>query len=350
MSKLPFGQGAIDRRDDYFKPRSWRNEEIAGTFQPAKWEEKNPTTGFVTYPKRDQGIQSSCVSYVLAKQLAVDELSENGQYRELSPRSLYPYTYVPGGGSNSLEATKLVVKQGMTLEQLLPSDGLSESEIRKDTGYVTDAKQIALVYKPEHFIECGNDMETIASIIQGHRDQGMKKAVALTLIGSNNGTWLTAIPKPPKWYETPWYHRILVTDFGLIDGKKVLAFDNSWGERAGNKGQQFLTTDYMPYTYGGIYTLNQPDNWQQMGTSTVKPPSYQWYNDLSIGSRGADVTALQVALQSMGMFPISSIVKPTGAFYGVTQKGVEIFQASMALPVTGKVDKATRTKLNSIFK
>lgn len=346
-----FGKGAADRPQDFFQERSWRHEEIAGAFRPAIWKEKK-MYDFFTYPKRNQGGQSSCVPYVLAKQLAVDELSENGVWRELSPHSLYPYVVVPGGGSSSLGATKLATKQGMTLETLLKTDGLSEAEARMDDGYVTDAKQVALVYKPSSYIEAGSDFETIASILQGHRDQGIKKVVAVTVIGQNNGTWLSAFPTIPKnpTEQNVWYHRITITDFGILNEKKVLAFDNSWGDIPGNKGQQFLTQEHESFLYGAIYTLNQPDNWQQLGTSIVKPPSHQWYTDLGIGSTGPDVTALQIALQSMGMFPINSIVKPTGAFYGVTRKGVELFQTTVGLPITGMVDQATRVKLNSIFK
>lgn len=349
-----FGKGASDRPVDFFQPRSWRDEEIAGAPIQVQWKEKNPAKGeFVTYPKRNQGKQSSCVSYVLAKQLSVDELNENGVWRELSPHSIYPYVVQPGGGSSSLQATKLAVKQGMTLEHLFPTDGLSEAEASMDKGYSFDARQVALVYKPQSFIECSADFDTIASVIQKHRDQGIKKVVAVTVVGQNNGTWIgSAFPvKPVNPNESNvWYHRICITDFGLIAGRKALALDNSWGEIPGYKGQQFLFEDYQPFMYGGIYTLNQLDNWQQLGISSVTPPKYQWYTDLQFGSTGPDVTALQIALQSMGMFPVSTLVKPTGAFYGVTRKGVELFQTAMAIPVTGIVDEPTRLKLNGIFK
>ena len=345
------GKGAVDRPEDYFKPRSWRHEEIAAAPIPAKWVEKDEKTGFITYPKKNQAQSSSCVSHALAKQLSVDELTENGVYRELAPRSIYPYTFHPDGGSSSPAATKLSTKVGMTLEYLLPGNEYNEEQMRNAADYATDAKLVALIYKPESFIECNTDFETIASILQSFQNQGKKKVVTVTVAGKNNGTWLSAFPKPPKSYmETGlWYHRIAITDFGLIKGKKVLAFDNSWGEEVGNKGQQFLTQEYEPYMYGGIYTLNKPDNWQSIAQK-IEPPKFQWTRDLFVGSTGADVTALQQALQSMGMFPISDIIKPTGAYFGITQKGVEIFQLHFGLPVTGKVDQKTREQLNAIFK
>lgn len=349
MDEEQFGKGSADRPEDYFGERAWRHEEIAAAFRPAVWVEKNPLTGFETYPKRNQLTQSSCVSYSLAKQLAVDEFSENGEYREMSPRSIYPFTFVPGGGSNAIVATKLATKQGMTLEHLLKTDGLTEEAVRKADDYKTDAKQVAFVYKPGSFIECTTDFETIASILQNFKDEGKKKVVTASVVGTNNGTWLSMMPRPPKAGEMPWYHRISITDFGLINGRKFLSFDNSWGEECGNKGQQFLSDEYAPFVYGGIYTLNMLDNWQQVGSTTPPPPTYEWTKDLRFGDVGPDVVALQEALRSLGMFPVVSIVKPTGNFFGITKKGVELFQSAFGLPITGMVDMTTRKKLNEIF-
>lgn len=351
MDETKLMYGATDRPEDYFQDRGWRHEEIAGATKPAIWKEKDLKTGFKSYPIRDQGSQMTCTTYVQAKQLAVDELTENGFYRELSPRSLYPYVFHPAGGSHAIQVAKLAVKQGMTLETLLKTDGLSEAEARSDKGYVTDAKMVALVYKPDSFIECSTDFETIASILQSFQEQGKKKVIGASVVGMNNGTWLSNMPVPPGPGVDPmnlWYHRITITDFGLINGKKVLAFDNTFGTEAGNKGQQFLTEEYMPRLYGGLYTLNRPDDLVTM-SNTVPPPTYTWTKNLAYGAQGPDVLALQQALQSMGVFPISSFVKPTGAFYGTTKKSVELFQQMFLLPVTGVVDEITRNKLNQIF-
>lgn len=349
MTENQFGKGSIDRPEDFLKANAWRNEEIAGAFQPALWKEKNPVGDFATYPKRNQGVQNSCTCYAKAKALSVDELSENGAWRELSPRSIYPYVAVPGGGASSLEVASMAVKIGMTLEYLLPTDGLSESDVSHDAGYKLDAKQIALVYKPGSIVECTADFETIASILQAHQAQGIKKVVEISIIGENNGTWLSAFPKAASLDKSKyWYHRIVVTDFGLVGGRKMLAIDNSWGTGAGYSGQQFLTEDHVPFLYGSLYTMNIPDDWQSVGES-VPPPHHQWNTNLSIGSSGADVLVLQQALQSMGMFPVSSIVKPTGAYYGVTRSAVSLFQQAFGIPATGIVDTPTREKLNIIF-
>ena len=97
MTEDQYSKSELGRPEEYLSDKSWRHEEIAGAFKPAVWTEKKPWD-FITYPKRDQGPQSTCTCYTLAKQLAVDELSENGVWRELSPRSLYPFVFVASGG------------------------------------------------------------------------------------------------------------------------------------------------------------------------------------------------------------------------------------------------------------
>lgn len=353
MNEENFGKGAIDKPEDFLKPDAPVHAEIAGAMQPAVWVEKDPKTGFITFPKRNQGVKSDCTCYAAAKALSIDELSENGHYRELSPDAVYPYVVQPGGGANSLDVMNFVVGKGMTLEALYASEPLTEAEasdpaLKTNNAIGLDAKQIGMVYAPSKIVQCPTDFETIASILTSFQAQGVKKGVTVTIVGQNNGTWLSTMPAVPSQASTAafWYHRVVVTDFGLINGKKVLAFDNSWGDQIGNAGQQFFTEDYAPYIYGGVYTISQPD------VSTISPmpkPSYDWTVDLQLGSSGPDVVALQTALQSIGMFPLNSIVKPTGYFGGITQEGVKMFQSGFALEVTGVVDAPTIALLNSIF-
>ncbi len=339
--------GENARPEDFLKPAAWRHEEINAGIKEAVWVEKSPAGGFVSYPTRNQGRQSSCVAYALAKALAVDELSENKVWRELSPRAIYPYVVQPGGGSNSLTATKLACKIGMTLEHLLPTDGKTEIEAEDPIGYAADAKQVALIYRPGNFLECSSDFETIASIIQTYRDLGQKKVVMVSMVGVDNGTALSQYPKPPSSPSTPnlWYHKVAVTDFGLINGKKYLAIDNTL---SGAPGQQFLSEEYEPLLFGAIYTINQSD---VMPVGAIPParPVHTWNVDMTLGSSGPDVVALQKALQSLGMFPVSSIATATGNYGGLTQKSVQLFQSAFGIQTTGTVGPITRAKLNDMF-
>lgn len=354
IDETTFGKGAADKPSDFLKPEAPLHAEVAGAYQPTVWAEKDPAAGFTTYPKRNQGIKSDCTCYAGAKALSIDELGENGQYREFSPDSVYPYVVVPGGGANSLDVIKFIDSNGMTLEALYPSDSLTEAQasnpaVINSNIVAKDAKQVALIYRPSSYVECATDFDTIAGILHNYQVQGIKKGVMITIVGQNNGTWASTMPQVPSKASTSalWYHRIVVTDFGLIKGQKVLAFDNSWGDQVGNKGQQFLTEAYMPFMYGGIYTINQPD---VADLDPMAKPSHVWTAPLTVGDSGNDVLMLQTALQSVGMFPVSSILKPTGYFGGLTKNGVQMFQAAFILPVTGIVDEATVAALNGMFK
>ena len=99
--------------------------------------------------------------------------------------------------------------------------------------------------------------------------------------------------------------------------------------------------------YGGLYTLD-PSNLTS-GAPTVQKPTHTWATPFGVGDTGPDVLALQQALQSLGMFPVNSIVKPTGTFGGITKQSLETFQAAFCIPVTGMVDVATIGALNKIF-
>jgi peptidoglycan hydrolase-like protein with peptidoglycan-binding domain len=64
---------------------------------------------------------------------------------------------------------------------------------------------------------------------------------------------------------------------------------------------------------------------------------------LARGAKSDDVKAIQVALRSLGYYPIPSLID--GDFGPKTEAGVKLFQASRKLPATGIVDAATSTAL-----
>jgi len=88
----------------------------------------------------------------------------------------------------------------------------------------------------------------------------------------------------------------------------------------------------------------------------VKPqmhPAYVFNNDLTVGSTGADVTALQVCLQYFGYFPNcvnGKVFQPTGYYGGLTKTAVLSFQTAYQLPATGYTGPITRGKLNHMVR
>lgn len=82
-----------------------------------------------------------------------------------------------------------------------------------------------------------------------------------------------------------------------------------------------------------------------LGTSTSTPAttSYVFTLNLSLGSTGPEVTALQTKLASLGFLTVT----PTGYFGTLTQTAVMAYQRSKNIPPLGIVGPMTRASLNA---
>ena len=79
------------------------------------------------------------------------------------------------------------------------------------------------------------------------------------------------------------------------------------------------------------------------GLTSQSSSSYVFSNDLSLGSTGNDVTALQTLLARLNLFSLS----PTGYFGSITQTAVENFQSAHGIDPIGLVGPLTRSALNA---
>ncbi|MDE2038317.1 MAG: peptidoglycan-binding protein [Patescibacteria group bacterium] len=84
-------------------------------------------------------------------------------------------------------------------------------------------------------------------------------------------------------------------------------------------------------------------------TAVAFAQSYQFNTNLTIGSTGADVSALQTAVMAAGydIPSISSGAAAKGYFGSQTQAAVKLYQAAHGIPNTGFVGPLTRAALNS---
>ncbi len=80
--------------------------------------------------------------------------------------------------------------------------------------------------------------------------------------------------------------------------------------------------------------------------STAQTSGYAFNTNLTVGSTGADVVALQDALASKGFLSIPAGTSK-GYFGQLTKTSVAAYQASVGLPATGFVGALTRAKLNA---
>ena len=91
-------------------------------------------------------------------------------------------------------------------------------------------------------------------------------------------------------------------------------------------------------------------------TAPVDSFRYTFLNTLQLGSKGADVVALQHVLKIEGLFPADQSF--TGNFGPITQKAVNNFQMKYAADIltpigltlpTGRVGAMTLKKLNQLY-
>jgi hypothetical protein len=115
--------------------------------------------------------------------------------------------------------------------------------------------------------------------------------------------------------------------------------DNNAGGRAHHSGDFNRPVE----TINGVINAFPPTVGvgQVLGAST----QFLFNNNLTVGSRGIDVTMLQAKLAEWGYFRIS----PTGYFGSMTKASVKAFQKANNLPQTGFFGPMTRAVINAML-
>jgi hypothetical protein len=331
--KKVFGTGGLD---DPFDERDFCHKEL-GLAPIVEWKEKSPDQ-WRKFPIFNQNSSSSCVAQSVAKVLGIENYLEEGKFIQYSARDIYTRRTNEGEGMYYREGMDIGYKFGATIEQLMPSQNLSETLMNNKDDRKPIDNLIALIGKGGNYFSLPIDFDAIASVIS----QG--KGV---LLGTrfNSGDWKTGevILRPNGIYG----HAICGVDYCLWKGKKALVFDNSWGYSWGFNGQGIITEDYKDGLVTAWYYASLPNNWQQTQTQTIPKPKYQFNTDLRTGMQNVEVSKLQECLKYDGDFPIS--IPITGYFGGITLDAVKKFQTKYGIEPVGVVDTMTRKKLNELF-
>lgn len=360
----PFGTGAIKDRPD---ARDFQWSEIGFGATPFNWQDGvdieaqlalaigAPGLSF-KIPVKNQNGSGSCGGQAWSYQDQVLEALKSGSFEERSAKYIYEQTFVYPAGSAGRDNATILVKQGCAREVFISSydNGVPPTEafMQKST-ITTAARQDAKTSRLLSYANVSNDIDTVAQAI---RDNG---GVVLGITGSNNGSWFSAFPVPPAntTIEARWYHWVYAGKAKMINGVKHIGILNSWGN-VGESGWQWLSEDYFkcatPNDYHGSTAVWQV--WTHIFNATSEPTfSHNFAVEIRFGSNGAEVVALQKALQVDGTFPATV---PTTGYYGeITRRAVFDFQvkykvASMAelLLLNGKlVGAKTRLQLNNLF-
>lgn len=132
-----------------------------------------------------------------------------------------------------------------------------------------------------------------------------------------------------------------------------LAHATTYGEGAYGGRAYSDTVSTVGGGFGGLIswlTGRTPEK-EPNTTPTQQTKGYAFSYNLSAGSEGADVVALQTALMNAGFnIPaITSGAAAKGYFGSQTQAAVRAYQAANGIPNTGFVGPLTRTALNGVI-
>ena len=325
-----------DPRSEEEKSHDFKSEGLIPSATFPEWKEK---TEFKSYLIKNQDGSSSCVAQATAKLLGVHEVVEGREYQNLSPKFIYTRrSNYPTGGMWFQNALEIACNAGSCLETSLPSDMQGETFMNDKTQETPDCAIEAAKYKGKNYVALPIDMDKIAEVLaQGY--------AVLLGFRFDYDEWTTK----PKMYtdsQLKCHHGVCATDYGILDGEKVIAIDDSWGPHQGKGGQRFITQEFLDArcTYAGY------------AVSLILEPvdqefHYQWLRNMrfyGVHNVKKDVLALQKALQVRGYFPQNALID--GIFGAITRKAVKDFQKSYLLVPDGVVGPKTLAVLNMQFK
>lgn len=338
-----FGKGGI--REDIPDPRDYLwGRDIGMAAIPFDWDAgydvevelaKVLNVPSFKLPVKNQGISSSCGGQGWAYYGEVLDTVNDKEFQEKSAKFIYAHTHVGTGGSGGRENSNLVITKGWGNEADCPSyeNGLPPSEAFMIMNDITPAafanalKDRGLAYANV----LDRDPENIATAVRDNY------GAVFGTTGTNNGTWRSVFPKPPIGFANSWNHWLYVGKAKMINGKRHFGIINSWGDKVGEKGWQWISEDYIKtfiLGYPAIYSI-----WTMVARKDVVVPTlppFKFTKTLRFGMTDFEVKKLQEVLK----------VIQTGFFGNLTLKAVIDFQKLNGLTADGVVGKATRDKLN----
>lgn len=336
-----FQSGAvIDERPVEEKVKDFKFEEIVASADPVVWTEK---PSYRKFPIFNQDGSGSCVAQTTAKMLGIMYwLVQNPQeYVHFSATHVYQRRKnKPSSGMAGVDALDIATR-GVTLEDLVPSQNMSDGAM--DDVVIADYKEkVGEIFKASNYVTLPTaDIDVIASTIQK-----TKKGVMVWFYFENR-EWTSkpVVLNPDLVLNAPTTarHSVTAVDYALVDGKKCLIIDDSWGSSFGQAGQRIITEDFFKArNWFSAYLLNF--SFQDDVPDVPQVPKYHFANNLRFiddpslsasdkqtisAKQSADVVRLQDMLKFEGFFPVN--VESTGYYGAVTARAVLQWQIRHAV-------------------
>lgn len=338
----------VDIRLEEEKRKDYKFEELVAAANPVNWIEKT-SDQWRKFPIFNQDGSGSCVAQTEAKELGVMRWLKDGVYVHFSATDIYQQrANRPASGMGAMDARNIVRNNGVTLEVLASSQAMTDAQM--DAAAVEPYKrQVGGIFKVPNFVELPQrDIETVASFIQT-----TGKATMVWFYFTYDEWTDRPIIKDSNLQLTGLStarHSVTAVDFALVNSKKCLIIEDSWGPNFGFGGQRVIDEDfYKARNWYAGYLVNFQFETQN---ATPEKPRHTFNVDLEFGQTNDEVKALQDCLKWESLFP--SNAQSTGYFGAVTKKAVQDFQLKYAIttpegPGYGRVGPKTRGKLNEIY-
>jgi len=343
VEKLNLFPGALDDdRSQEEKDKDYKAEEVV-SFGPVDWKQKN-FEDIHTFPVRNQDGSSSCVMATSALMLGIINYLEEGKYIEFSFKDGYDRrSNKPQGGMIGVDALNILRDYGLTLNDLIPSDNQSESEISSDINRKESDIQVAKTFRIKNFVQLPFDIEKIAWTIENGRKNGVGKPI-MTWYRFPRNEW-NAQPVVSNSNTDIVHHSVTAIDYGIMNGKKGLFTQDSWGLHSSTvNGLRFISEDYLKARMTFCADVEDLfNNWRDTQEPEPNKPPMLITKTLRYGMNDPQVVNLQDLLKYFGFYSLTSA--STGFFGPVTRKAVQDFQRSKGVTVDGIVGPITRSLL-----
>lgn len=232
-------------------------------------------------PIKNQMHSNSCVSQGWSYQVGVYEALETGIYKDVSPKSIYPFIALPNGGAYIREGAKRVSNIGSLLETIVPSykpDGTTDEKFMRQKDWWNDEmekKAKILRGKEYRSINIHKDFDLLARAIEENN------GVVGGLYVGKGLKWGTERPQPST---NTGGHCLFFGAYGKDKYGKFIATPNSWGKRSWMKdwakgkvgiGWQKIYENYLPYMFDPwTYTDIKDNNMLKLIKGVNSPEIY----------------------------------------------------------------------------
>ena len=299
-------------------------------------------------PVLNQKGQPACVGH--AESLFVQYLSylETKSIKILSPRFLYALAKKRQGnyywGTQPSVVAKILKDIGCATDALVPNNvDLTDRE------YI-DGVQVTDTIKEDAKNQLVGGFVWVAPTAEQLKDAIVRAKLVSFTIPFTGNQFQQPIGKPEKVSD---FHRMVFYGYRTdSNGDTVFKYRNSHGKEYGNNGNGELRfLDYKGLIFDCLTYIDIPqtliDEVKQLDAQFV----YTFTKDLTLGSRGYEVTALQRALLISGHFydEVYGDTRPTEYFGSITRKSLIRYQSDNNISATGFCGRLTRASLNGKY-